>query len=305
VIQYLPHVQGRKEAFGPPKDDIAHLFLDDKSVDTRPEGEDRKERSNGMGKDKGAVKDQGADLNLQDGEDDDIQIIEPPSTGDRTKGTSGPAATNGVSPEETDPGRTDATIITRKRKRQYHTLAVKPAGAVIPMLQNLLSPLVMGVTKSARQVSPLILDHLSPLLIYCSRLSWLTSLQAASTTAQQAAPTPLSGIITSLQSFSFPALSSPQPPISLTFHSPPSQHSNTIFLEAEYADSSSESGALDVIETILKEFLLGCIPDHAGGERRWWIWDEGEGSKDGWEGSERTRRATQLLGRCLRENGII
>lgn len=44
----------------------------------------------------------------------------------------------------------------RERKRwkhtPYQTLAVKPSGAVIPMLQNLLNPFVMGISKSARQV---------------------------------------------------------------------------------------------------------------------------------------------------------
>jgi len=45
----------------------------------------------------------------------------------------------------------------KKRKHTpYQTIAVKPSGAVVPMLQNLLNPFVMGISKSARQVSPLI-----------------------------------------------------------------------------------------------------------------------------------------------------
>jgi hypothetical protein len=43
----------------------------------------------------------------------------------------------------------------KKRKHTpYQTIAVKPSGAVVPMLQNLLNPFVMGISKSARQVSP-------------------------------------------------------------------------------------------------------------------------------------------------------
>jgi len=42
----------------------------------------------------------------------------------------------------------------KKRKHTpYQSIAVKPSGAVVPMLQNLLNPFVMGISKSARQVS--------------------------------------------------------------------------------------------------------------------------------------------------------
>lgn len=42
----------------------------------------------------------------------------------------------------------------KKRKyTPYQTIAVKPSSAVVPMLQNLLNPFVMGISKSARQVS--------------------------------------------------------------------------------------------------------------------------------------------------------
>ena len=43
----------------------------------------------------------------------------------------------------------------RRKHTPYQTLAVKPSGAVVPMLQNLLNPFVMGISKSARQVSRL------------------------------------------------------------------------------------------------------------------------------------------------------
>jgi hypothetical protein len=41
----------------------------------------------------------------------------------------------------------------KKRKHTpYQTIAVKPSGALVPMLQNLLNPFVMGISKSARAV---------------------------------------------------------------------------------------------------------------------------------------------------------
>jgi hypothetical protein len=46
----------------------------------------------------------------------------------------------------------------RKKRKDtpYQTIAVKPSGAVVPMLQNLLNPFVMGISKSARAVCPLL-----------------------------------------------------------------------------------------------------------------------------------------------------
>lgn len=126
-------------------------------------------------------------------------------------------------------------------------------------------------------------------------------LQAASTTAQQATPTALSGTLASVQSYLFPPLPSPHPPISLIVHSIPTNHTSIIVLEAEYSDDTGMEA--EVVETILKEFLEGCIPDHAGGERKWYIWDEGEDSE--WEGTEKSRKATQLLARCLRDSAVI
>lgn len=75
-------------------------------------------------------------------------------------------------------------------------------------------------------------------------------------------------------------------------------------------------------EAVLKEFLEGCIPDNAGGERKWAIWprsipnpidkDEDMGdravrdnSQEGWKGTERIRRSTQMLTSCMRESSMI
>ena len=70
----------------------------------------------------------------------------------------------------------------------------------------------------------------------------------------------------------------------------------------------------DTIETILKEFMLGCLPENVKGTKRFIMWDEtkkrstGPGMPDGaagWQGIERTRRATFLFARCLREGSLI
>ena len=108
---YQYHYLNREKGSG---EDIAYLFLEDKSS---PDGDENVPRT----------EDKTKGQNEEATEGDDVQIIEPP---------------------------TDKTGIEgKKRKRmQYQTLAVKPAASVVPMLQNLLNPFVMGVTKSARQV---------------------------------------------------------------------------------------------------------------------------------------------------------
>lgn len=69
-------------------------------------------------------------------------------------------------------------------------------------------------------------------------------------------------------------------------------------LEAEYNGHIDD---LKVVNEILREFLGACIPDGAGGDYKWYADSEGEG---GWEGTERQRKLTLLLGRCLREGGM-
>lgn len=92
-------------------------------------------------------------------------------------------------------------------------------------------------------------------------------------------------------------------------------NSNTIILEAELGESAVNGiESLEVVETILKEFLEGCIPDNAGGRRKWAIWPDtksedgrgdGRNSARGWEGTERIRKSTQMLTSCMRESSIV
>lgn len=130
VVQYVP--QTRAESSQQGRDDVAYLVLDDRSVASSS-------NSSKVNGDRGGDKGKDKEVALAV-EDEEIQVIEPESgSATRADGTG-----------------TDTTTRPGKRKvlKQYRTLAVRPAGAVVPMLHNLLNPFVLGVTKSARQVSP-------------------------------------------------------------------------------------------------------------------------------------------------------
>lgn len=190
-----------------------------------------------------------------------------------------------------------------KQERKHMMLAVRPATSVMPTLQQLLSPFVLGLSKSARV--------------------------QASTTAQAAAPTPLSGTPFVLTSLAFPpAMGSSMPPVALSLHVLPGGTAQTIFLEAEWDAPLSGEGVVsgnrkpgdepkdspypvrvdtDILDTdsvavgVLKEFLNGCVPD--GGERKYWVWDRED--PEGWVGIEKNKRTAFLLARALRESGFI
>jgi hypothetical protein len=150
----------------------------------------------------------------------------------------------------------------------------------------------MGLTKSARAVRPSkynLAIRLTP--------------KAALTTAEAARPNPLPGISLVLASLTFPSLSPPSPPITLTIHNLPNPNASSIFLEAEL------EGVADVAlaDAILREFLQGCLPEGIGGESKFVV--PGHGSEtevdSGWSGVERTKRATEMLARTLREGGYM
>ena len=91
------------------------------------------------------------------------------------------------------------------------------------------------------------------------------------------------------------------PPIALTLHIPTTNgQARHILLEAEYSGHISDT---KVAESILREFLEGCIPEGAGGEYKWYTESEPEGDGN-WEGAERHRKLTLLLGKCMKEGGL-
>lgn len=83
---------------------------------------------------------------------------------------------------------------------------------------------------------------------------------------------------------------------------------NIIILEAEYTGPVDDE---QVCESILKEILAGCIPDGAGGERKWATWTEGSSSSNsggnewGSDGTERQRRVVQMLVTAMRDSLIV
>ncbi|RSH89504.1 hypothetical protein EHS25_002054 [Saitozyma podzolica] len=271
TIAYSQPVPPVRDAVIPPtpRDDVTYLFMEDKGRLKRGEGSNGPRsvaatngsvpRANGQNRQNGqnghSVPDRAKDQEL---EDEGFEIVEPPSG----------SVPNG----ETESKQSQPTIVetAQKDKKRYQTLAVRPSAAVLPLLQNLLSPFVMGLTKSARA--------------------------AASTTAETPRPTPLPGTSSILTSLTFPPLSSPSPPLALTIHNLPNASASTIFLEAEYEGSSDPSFA----EPILREFLEGCVPGGIGEIK--FMSSESGGE---WTGIERSRRATEMLARTLREGGFI
>lgn len=134
VVQYIP--QTRAESSQQARDDVAYLVLDDRSASSSSKTKANGEERDGKEKEKDKAEAPGP---IVVDDDDEIQVIEPDTI--RGQGT------------QANGDETSARPGKRKPFRQYRTLAVRPAGAVVPMLHNLLSPFVLGVTKSARQVS--------------------------------------------------------------------------------------------------------------------------------------------------------
>lgn len=215
------------------------------------------------------------------GVDDDFEIIDPPPP-PPAGSASAPHGTPLPHPPESAATPTTTRVAavgeTTQPGRRYRTLAVRPAASVMPLLTNLLSPFVMGITKSARA--------------------------AASTTAEVSRPTALPGTALLLTSFTFAPPATPHPPVLLTVHNLPTATPASIFLEAEL-ESEEEPDLQDEAEMqrSLQAFLEGCLPEGVEGIRKYAMWDE-DAQKTSWQGVERTRKASQMLARLLRDGGF-
>ncbi|KAK4687595.1 hypothetical protein P7C73_g2510, partial [Tremellales sp. Uapishka_1] len=247
TIAYSPSASSTKDpspapAAATPRDDVIYLFLDDKGAPP----------SSTLLPPPSIVSDEESQIEI-----DGFEMINP--------------AQMAPTPQSQSNSTVDMKSVDlpdeRKRKR-YRTLAVRQAGNVVPLLQNVLSGFVLGLSKSARAT--------------------------ASTTAQLPVPTPLPGTPYALTTLTFPPLASPLPPISLSVHNLPIAAAGSILLSA--------SSDYDVDENVLRDFLSGCIPDGVDGERKWFLF---EGDDERWEGLEKFRRESELLGRCLRESSLI
>ncbi|KAK8844674.1 hypothetical protein IAR55_006523 [Kwoniella newhampshirensis] len=180
----------------------------------------------------------------------------------------------------------------KRRPKRFRCLAVRPSAAVLPMLQSLSSPFVMGLTKAARAQLFMAASTVSPSPVI---------------------PTPLPGTSLLLTTLNFPPLSPPLPPIILRVFIVPNTLAQSIFLEAEYQSTSSSRrgrGRLTLQEkheqdAILREFLEGCLVEEIGGEKKITNLDDLTEADHGWDGVERQRRSMFALARTLRESGFI
>ncbi|ORY23547.1 hypothetical protein BCR39DRAFT_549124 [Naematelia encephala] len=267
------------------RDDTAYLFLEARHTSTASQENGQSEKQEDKIKAKTEVI-----------EDDGFEIIDPPpplslsstktSTavgGGTPVGDSGDNNASSSKPGVSGPGA---------KKARYRIMAVRPAVSTVPMLQNLLSPLVLGLTKAARAA-------------------------ATTTGSSLPTPTPIPGTSHLLTSLTYPPLPTPLPTIRLTVHILPTTSSSSpqsIILEGEFVrDTALPHSRHSYQETILRECLEGCIPVGTG-EIRWFTWDAKNDKDDenkhdddekSWQGIERTRRASYLLAKCLKESSII
>ncbi|KAL1406930.1 hypothetical protein Q8F55_006342 [Vanrija albida] len=242
------------------RDDVTYLFLEDREGAAAAKAEEKKDEK----------KDEKKEDKKDSIEDDGFEIVDHPGMD--------------VDAPPDKAAEKDEGAPKPRQPSKYKILAVRPATLVMPTLHNLLSPFVLGLSKSARA--------------------------AASTTAQAATPTPLTGTPLVLTTLAFPPTAHPQPALSLSVHILPNASAQTILLEGEWEGARPEEGG--GAEAVLREFLLGCVPEGVVGETRFFTWAKDGGSEDpslggaeGWVGVEKSRRMTMLLARALRESSFI
>lgn len=176
TIQYSQPVSILSQERTALRDDTSYLFLEDR---TRLQPQEQPAASqttapgtsptNGSGqKDSGAETTTDGSKDAKGLESDGFEIIDlPPDTPSvqpnaaNTDAEGGPTAV--AVPALPLLPSSALTPMARGKRGIYRILAVKPSSNVLPLLQNLLSPLVMGLTKSARAVRlPLSPKHVFP-----------------------------------------------------------------------------------------------------------------------------------------------
>ncbi|ODN89662.1 hypothetical protein L198_06350 [Cryptococcus wingfieldii CBS 7118] len=172
------------------------------------------------------------------------------------------------------PGDT-AVNESSKSKQRFQCIAVRPVSHVPPMLQSLLSPFVLGLTKAARTT--------------------------ASQTSSTPVPTPLPGSTFAVTSFTFPPLPSSSPSVTLRLHILP-QTAGSIFLEGEHI-GPSDGKTMEEIKKEIRDFLNQCVLEDTG-EKKWKDCHEGTETR-GLEGVERAKRTMSSLAQMLRRGSFI
>lgn len=177
TIHYTsPSLVLRDTAAAPVRDDTTYLFLEDRSAGRAnplaPSTPLTQGAHGARGKENEKAKEKEEGI-----ETDGFEIMDIPpdtpapgglaGTNDLTLASSQslPADPQALKKADDPLPKSALTPMAKGTKGVYRMIAVKPSGNVLPLLQNLLSPLVMGLTKSARAVGYfyLLLLPLSPL----------------------------------------------------------------------------------------------------------------------------------------------
>ncbi|WVO16045.1 hypothetical protein L204_103710 [Cryptococcus depauperatus] len=180
-----------------------------------------------------------------------------------------------VEPNGANDVPSDGAETAPREDPRYQCLAVRPSSAVGPMLQSLLSPFVLGLTKAART--------------------------AASQTSSTPVPTTLPGttLMMTCYVFSLPRL--PTPPVILRMYVLPSTTAGSIILQGEY-NESVEGRDQEEIKKEVRTFLEGCLYDELRGDIKWIMVSDDE--KD-WEEPKRSKKAMLSLAKALRQSNFI
>nr|XP_019048283.1 hypothetical protein I302_02052 [Kwoniella bestiolae CBS 10118]OCF27213.1 hypothetical protein I302_02052 [Kwoniella bestiolae CBS 10118] len=202
---------------------------------------------------------------------------------------------NGVDQTQQTNGASNSKKVTPKQSQRqperFKCLAVRPTSNVQPMLQSLLSPFVMGYSKSAKAA-------------------------ASTTSSTLPTPTPLAGNSLLLTVLSFTPFS---PPTSTSIEAEyslklkvfilPNPNATSIFLQVEYASTQDPNGNSSLSEKgqetqdqnqdqICRVFLEGCLIDGLNDHRKWVNVNDSAQSSKG-------RDNIFALTRSMRESGFI
>ncbi|WVQ64392.1 uncharacterized protein L199_002558 [Kwoniella botswanensis] len=292
----IPQDDNRKE------EDITYLFLDDRSVVVPPPQPQIQTSVNGTDQNTNQAngstttphqtsqsqsQSQQIDIDKDTLDEDGFEIIDMPK--DKPSNSN----TNGNTNIPIPPGSNDAPqmqSVPEKESQQGHKessrfkcLIVRPTSNVQPMLQSLLSPFVLGYTKSAKAA-------------------------ASTTSSPLPTPTPLPGTSLLLTVLTFNPYSddgSSGYTLRLKVFILPNPNATSIFLQVEYNDTSDlDSNEIENQnrEQICKTFLAGCLIDGLNDHRKWVSIYK---SIDAPDELQRNKQSIFTLTRSLRESGFI
>ncbi|WWD06251.1 hypothetical protein V865_004337 [Kwoniella europaea PYCC6329] len=297
----IPQDDNRKE------EDITYLFLDDRSVivPQQPQtqvqaivnGTDQNtNQTNGStttpqqtSQSQSQTQSQRIDIDKDTLDEDGFEIIDMPKDKPSNSNSNGDTHTT-VAPGANDEPQIHS--VPQRESQQKHKepsrfrcLIVRPTSNVQPMLQSLLSPFVLGYTKSAKAA-------------------------ASTTSSTLPTPTPLPGTSLLLTVLTFNPYSddgSSGFSLRLKVFILPNPNATSIFLQVEHTHTSdSESNEIEIEnqnpEQICKTFLAGCLIDGLNDHRKWVNIVTNIDQQDE---LLRNKQSIFTLTRSLRESGFI